>query len=191
MSARSDGFKNLNDLKNAFLDLKKQNKNIRLFLAVDPIEQETFRKRLLSTIPSKWADSIFISPSINHSGMQEVFKLAKGKSVFVFPSIYETFGITPLQAQKHGIPVIAEDEPVKIGCRSYLDNAYLYKNGYEGMLKKIEDVLEVGTHKDGKLLSKQSLPLDSDIYLNLDEILNWLAEFYNSNEASEKLLNAS
>jgi glycosyltransferase involved in cell wall biosynthesis len=44
----------------------------------------------------------------------------KGYGVFVFPSIYETLGITPLEALLSGVRVICTDSPRWVGAASFI-----------------------------------------------------------------------
>lgn len=53
----------------------------------------------------------------------ELVRLYRGATAFVFPSLYEGFGIPPLEAQACGVPVVAADIPV---TREVLGDSALY-----------------------------------------------------------------
>ena len=54
---------------------------------------------------------------------EEIAALYKGAAAFVFPSLYEGFGIPPLEAMVHGCPVLASDIP---SCREVCGNAAIF-----------------------------------------------------------------
>jgi glycosyltransferase involved in cell wall biosynthesis len=72
-----------------------------------------------------------------------LFSLYKGASVFVYPSLYEGFGLPPLEAMACGIPVIISDIPP---LREISGNsAVIFNPGdYEDLAYKINTVLSSG-----------------------------------------------
>jgi glycosyltransferase involved in cell wall biosynthesis len=48
---------------------------------------------------------------VGRVGDDELLDLYRGASAFIFPSLYEGFGIPPLEAQACGVPVLAADIP--------------------------------------------------------------------------------
>lgn len=78
------------------------------------VEENTFLKN----------NVIFVN-LVSDEELIHYYSLAK---VFVFPSIYEGFGYPPLEAMKHGTPVVASD----ISClREICGDAALFFNPYE------------------------------------------------------------
>lgn len=53
----------------------------------------------------------------------EIASLYQNATAFIFPSLYEGFGIPPLEAMVHGCPVIASDIP---SCREVCGDAAIY-----------------------------------------------------------------
>lgn len=102
--------KNLKRLKLAFEKLKKQGFNYGLVLATK-----------------------FVSE-------QELDDLYKNASLFVFPSLYEGFGLPPLEAMKRGVPVVSSNATC---LPEILGNAVLYFNPLDvnDIADKIKKVL--------------------------------------------------
>lgn len=57
----------------------------------------------------------------------ELVRIYEQASVFVFPSLYEGYGIPPLEAMSFGVPVLASDIPV---LKEVCGNAALYCDAY-------------------------------------------------------------
>ncbi len=73
---------------------------------------------------------------------EELSALYESSQVFVFPSLYEGFGLPPLEAMAKGIPVVASSAP---SMPEILKNGAIYFNPHsedsllEGMISVIED----------------------------------------------------
>lgn len=75
---------------------------------------------------------------IESPDLSYIYNLAK---IFLFPSFYEGFGLTALEAMQSGLPVVASDTsslPEVIGSRGIMHNP----NDYEGFAKDIMTLLE-------------------------------------------------
>jgi glycosyltransferase involved in cell wall biosynthesis len=72
-------------------------------------------------------------------GDEQLKELYENATLFIYPSIYEGFGIPPLEAQNYGIPVIVSD--IEVFREIYADSVY-YVNPYtsEQMYKGIQKV---------------------------------------------------
>lgn len=79
---------------------------------------------------------------------QELDNLYKNASLFVFPSLYEGFGLPPLEAMKRGVPVVCSNAG---SLPEILGEAAIYFNplDVDDMAKKIKMVL-----MDGDLIKK-------------------------------------
>ncbi len=118
--------KNMTLLLNAYLDLAREGKiQTKLVLAgrkgwkIDELlreagEEETVKDTETGTDMGKTADMgtaadlphVTVTGFIDDDDLPEVYRMAK---CFVFPSIYEGFGIPPLEAMSQGVPVISSD----------------------------------------------------------------------------------
>jgi len=93
------------NLKNLLFALKKMDLNLVIvgkkdgFITGDSVISETIRRKNLS-------DRIFFTGYVKDADIAAIYNLAK---LFVFPSLYEGFGIPPLEAQACGCPVVCSD----------------------------------------------------------------------------------
>lgn len=104
--------KNLRTLIAAFAELQKENSTeIELLIAGD-FDSKIFADPKISKIPG-----VRFLGKISEA---EKFQLLAAAEVFCFPSLYEGFGIPPLEAMQCGTPVLAADIPP---LREVLGNA--------------------------------------------------------------------
>lgn len=93
--------KNLNDLIDAFAILKKKNINLRLVLAG---ERAWLSDGIMKKINgSHYAEDILVLGKVKFKELGALYRNAK---VFVYPSLYEGFGIPILEAMASKVPVI-------------------------------------------------------------------------------------
>lgn len=77
---------------------------------------------------------------------EELVSLYTSATAFIFPSIYEGFGIPPLEAMACGCPVIASDIPV---LREVCGNSALYFNPFDvDSLREKISVVNTFTHQE-------------------------------------------
>jgi glycosyltransferase involved in cell wall biosynthesis len=101
--------KNIPFLIESFAKIKEKIPEIKLVLAGNR-EAHNFDEKINETILKlNLQDSIIFSGYVSQSDVPIVYKLA---SVFVFPSLYEGFGIPILEAMSQKIPVLASNIPV-------------------------------------------------------------------------------
>lgn len=93
--------KNLSVLIEAFEKLKEKNPELKLVFAGAPAwkHKQTFAK----IQASKFKDDIIVTGTISFSDLPTLYQNA---SVFIFPSLYEGFGIPVLEAFASGVPVV-------------------------------------------------------------------------------------
>jgi glycosyltransferase involved in cell wall biosynthesis len=97
--------KNLERLVLAFGELRKENKELQLVLVG---KKDYFYQRLQEVVSdNEIADIIFLSDIIDC----ELDILFQHSLANVFPSLYEGFGLPPLEAMSKGVPVISSDHP--------------------------------------------------------------------------------
>ena len=93
--------KNLEVLIEAFEKIKEKNPNMKLVIAGAPAwKSDNIIKKINN---SKFKDDIIITGNLSFKETSIFYKKAK---MFVFPSLYEGFGIPVLEAMASGVPVI-------------------------------------------------------------------------------------
>jgi len=98
----------------------------RLRLACDKIRQDGLKYGL-----------ILITGFVSEKELDDLYKNA---SLFVFPSLYEGFGLPPLEAMKRGVPVVSSN----LTCMpEILGDAVLYFNplSVDDIAEKIKNAL--------------------------------------------------
>lgn len=141
--------KNLGVLVDAFWQIKKEEKykNLKLVLAGEKawLWEEIFEK--INVSPAK--NDIITPGKIN---FEDLGHLMRGASVFVFPSLYEGFGIPPLEAMAARVPVICAKNS---SLPEVAGEAALYFEGSNSsdLTLKIKTVLQDGELR-GNLIQK-------------------------------------
>ena len=95
------------NLIKGFKKFSDNNKKIyRLFLVLDPVDIKNY-KLVIDTINEYNISKIvkIISPM----NMQKLYELYSSASLYIFPSLCETFGMTTLEAMSCGVPVICSN----------------------------------------------------------------------------------
>jgi glycosyltransferase involved in cell wall biosynthesis len=94
--------KNLEVLIEAFEKVKKDNPNLKLVLAG---EKAWMWKGIMNKVEnSQYGKDVIITGTVSFS---DIISLYQGASLFVFPSLYEGFGLPILEAMASGVPVIS------------------------------------------------------------------------------------
>ena len=91
-------------------------KNLEIFLSVATRfpdyefvlvgKEDFFYKRLKAAVVARAIDNIIFTGYVSD---RELGKLYRYASVYVFPSLYEGFGLPPLEAMQYGTPVLASN----------------------------------------------------------------------------------
>jgi len=127
--------KNLERLIFAFKKLVNDHQmSLRLVLVG---EMDYFYKRLKDTCPRALLDKIIFTDFLPDDDLNTLYQNA---SVYVFPSLYEGFGLPPLEAMSHDLPVVSS----KAACLpEILGQAAIYFNpeNIEEMADQIKKVL--------------------------------------------------
>ena len=143
--------KNIPTLIRAFYKLKKKIKNVKL-IKVGCYEWKSERMKILNLIKELDLEKdIIFTEHINDEILPLFYNAA---DVFVFPSLYEGFGIPPLEAMTCGCPVIASNTssiPEVVGDAGILVNP----GDIDGFFNSLSNIL---TDKEmGAVLSKRGL----------------------------------
>ena len=133
--------KNMRLLVEAFSELIKEKKiNTNLVLAG---RKGWLMDDLLSNLDKEIVDKIHFTGFVEDDLLPYVYKNAQ---VFVFPSVYEGFGVPPIEAMSMGIPVISSDAaslPEVLG-----NAAYYFKNrNLKDLEKQIVAVMNLSVEK--------------------------------------------
>ncbi len=128
--------KNLEKLAEAFQLLLKKKPDYSLVLVG---KDDYFYEKLKKYIKQEKIHSIIILDTVSD---KELKALYRGAELFVFPSLYEGFGLPPLEAMQENLPVISSDHKC---MREILGESAYYFNGnsansiFKAMLKVISD----------------------------------------------------
>ncbi|HWQ60167.1 MAG TPA: glycosyltransferase family 1 protein [Candidatus Fimivivens sp.] len=85
----------------AFIPLSKRFPDVRFVLVG---KEDHFYRKLRESVESAGAENIVFTGFVPDGGLTELYRCAEG---YVFPSLYEGFGLPPLEAMSCGTPVIA------------------------------------------------------------------------------------
>jgi glycosyltransferase involved in cell wall biosynthesis len=136
--ARVDGFKNLRSLVEAVDTLSAAGLSIRALIACGSDHSEALsRAALIRGLSSRTAGAIRLRPRYRQGEFLSLARKVALEAIFVLPSTYETFGITPVQASLMGMPVILKDDPGSIGCLPHIGIPLRY----DGTTSALADLL--------------------------------------------------
>jgi glycosyltransferase involved in cell wall biosynthesis len=131
--------KNLPRLIQAFAKLKKKIDQVKLIKIGTPeyfVEYRKLQEQIQSAGLSE--DVLFIS----HTSQDDLIRFYSIADAFVFPSLYEGFGLPPLEAMACGAPVIcsnASSLPEVVGDAALLVDPYDVDRWAEAMARVLED----------------------------------------------------
>ena len=123
--------KNLEKLVLAFVQITEKNPEHYLTLVGN---EDYFYKRLKNFIWDKKLKNIIFSGHVSDEELDEIYRNAE---MYVFPSLYEGFGLPPLEAMASGIPVAASGQEC---IREVLGAAAYYFDGMKA--EEIANALE-------------------------------------------------
>lgn len=137
-----DSRKNVPQLVRAFAHLYKQlsDNELQLLIAGDPDKQTGS----LFPDPRPIAAELGVTEQIVYRYIEEEDKpvMYSGASLFVFPSLYEGFGLTPLEAMSCGTPVVCSNRtslPEVVGDTALLINPQETHEMVEAMYRILTD----------------------------------------------------
>lgn len=128
--------KNLERMVLAFEEFQKSGNDFQLILVG---KEDYFYQRLHNFISDKKIENIIFLSDISDYYLDILLHMAQA---FVFPSLYEGFGLPPLEAMAKGVPVISSDHPC---MREVLEDSVCFFDGQsvcaiaEAMKKVVSD----------------------------------------------------
>ena len=93
--------KNHSFLFKVFLEIKQVEKNAKLLLIGNGENQETIHKMIKE---NALEESVIVMNNI-----RQIDKMYQAMDLFIFPSLYEGLGMTTIEAQASGLPVVCSD----------------------------------------------------------------------------------
>lgn len=97
--------KNLERLLDAFQALHREFSDLQLVLVG---KQDYFYQRLAGMIAQHAISNVLLAGFVPDGDLDVIYK---NTAAYVFPSLYEGFGLPPLEAMSKGAPVISSDHP--------------------------------------------------------------------------------
>lgn len=128
--------KNLELLIIAFGELKKIRPQLRLVLVG---RQDYFYARLKKLVVEKNIQDVIFPGYVPDQDLDIIYRNCL---LYVFPSLYEGFGLPPLEAMSKGVPVLSSDHQCMreiLGESAFFCNAYSTKSLLEGIEKILSD----------------------------------------------------
>ncbi len=123
--------KNIQLLKNAFIELRKKHKNIHLFVAGDGVLRESLKTDLGNDVTA---------PGFLHG--EELYRAFASADIFAFPSVTDTLGLVVLEAQASGLPVVVMDKGGPKEVMEHEKTGFLCKAGvFEDFVSNIETLI--------------------------------------------------
>lgn len=138
MVARADTFKNLPRLIEAANALTRDGVSLRLSIFAGADDDEHARAALSALVSPELRARTRIAPRLSHDALLAYFKRHRTGRIFVCTSLYETFGLTPLEAMISGMVTLLPDNPVRIGVVDYAPSRYLYAPSVQGLIEAVQ-----------------------------------------------------
>ena len=127
--------KNLENLVLAFAKMSKKRPELQLVLVG---KEDYFYKKLKLFVDERGIEKIVFLGYVNDYELDTFFHNA---SVYVFPSLYEGFGLPPLEAMSKGAPVASSDHPC---MKEVLGESACYFDGKDtdDIARAVEDIFQ-------------------------------------------------
>jgi len=128
--------KNLENLLTGFQEALKERLNMFLVLVG---KKDYFYNRLIREIGRKGLKKVIFTGQVSDSELEDIYQNAE---TYIFPSLYEGFGLPPLEAMARNVPVISSDhESLKeiLGDSAYFFNAKKTQNISQAILEVLAD----------------------------------------------------
>jgi glycosyltransferase involved in cell wall biosynthesis len=138
-AGRISPMKNIKGIIEAYYLIKKKIPHTLIFIGCG---EEEFKKEIKK---GRLPEKILSDPSIIFKGYvdeNEINNLMRGASLLIFPSLFEGFGLPPLEAMACNTPVVASSSaslPEVCGNAAHYVDPYNFKDIAEGILKVIKD----------------------------------------------------
>lgn len=127
--------KNLERLAIAFQEVIENKKNLKLVLVGN---EDYFYRRLKNFVRDKKINNIVFAGYVPDHDLDTIYFNAE---IFIWPSLYEGFGLPPLEAMVGGVPVVSSDHPC---MKEILGDSAYYFNGRKKkeMAESIKKILD-------------------------------------------------
>ena len=135
--SRFEPRKNHESLLKAFLDLKLYEQGYFLVLLGHHSLRNGKFDEIINGLPQEIRKFIFISSKVND---QELLTFYQSATAFVYPSRYEGFGISPLEAAALKIPVICSNT-TGMEDFSFFGDLHIDPDNYDLLKKKLAEIL--------------------------------------------------
>lgn len=129
--------KNLKRLINAFVGIKKENNLFDVQLVIVGKKAWLFDDILKESIKNQ--NDVLMTGYVSE---QELVQLYNGAECFVYPSIFEGFGLPPIEAMACGVPVVVSNQsaiPEVVGDAGVFFNPFDEKDIGRNLLKMIKN----------------------------------------------------
>ncbi len=144
--------KNLEFLTSVFSELKKEKSHLNMVLVG---KEDYFYSNLKEFVSRKGMRGVFFPGYVSDQDLDVIYR---NSELYVFPSLYEGFGLPPLEAMSKGIPVISSDHDC---MREILRDSALFfnakdKNSLSCCIRKVleNDLLKKNLIEKGYNISK-------------------------------------
>lgn len=133
-------YKNVQRLVEAFADFSNSFAGIPLVLGGAPMEKDSYFENLVKNIGKlSLGEKVIFTGFIPEEILPDVYS---GAVCFVYPSLYEGFGIPPLEAQACGVPVLCSNTsslPEVVGKSALLFDPENTQEITEGLARIVKD----------------------------------------------------
>ena len=119
-AARIDPFKNFDYLISCVNEAHRRGAVGQLSLFVGTPADEQERRALFDKVVPGLKMNTVVAPRMRHSQMLDMFRKHAGFSVFVCSSLYETYGLTALEAMLCGLATLVPNDLTQIGIAEYV-----------------------------------------------------------------------
>lgn len=134
---RRDPYKNVDGLVRAFARVRERMPEARLIIVGSPDPRYQEAEQVTRQLGLE--DAVCFTGFADDAELERLYASA---SVFAFPSLYEGFGLPPLEAMRHGVPVVASDRtclPEVLGDAAHFADPENADAFADAMLRVLED----------------------------------------------------
>lgn len=142
-TARIDEFKNLSELVSAVNSLVAEDVDLTLSLFVGEEFDNTGRSRIRQQMSEKLRARSVLGSRLPHCCLQRSFLTVCNRTLFVLSSVYETLGITAIEAVLAGVPILVPNRPETVGITEYIPSQWRYAPSADGLAHKLRQIAEM------------------------------------------------
>jgi glycosyltransferase involved in cell wall biosynthesis len=130
------------DLVEIWKDIAKTRKNAKLVIVGNGLELTVLKQKIVET---GLQDSVLLREQCSD---EELYSLLKSSRLFIFPSLFEGWGIAVAEALACGLPVVAYDIPALRETFGKCESVFLLPvKDVSGMINVVSKVLDSGDEK--------------------------------------------